>query len=206
MKLTNKVALVTGGGRGIGRAMALAFAHEGASVIVAARTVSEIEATAMEITNLGRQALAIPTDVSNWEQVKAMVERTVESFGTIDVLVNDARIQGPIGALTDNSVADWVEAININLLGVAFSMRAVLPTMISNRRGKIINLSGGGAAGSRSYFSSYAAAKVGVVRLTECIAEEVMEYNIQVNAMAPGPCNTRMFQEILAAGKAAGDS
>lgn len=204
MKLADKVAVVTGGGRGIGRAIALAFAQEGASVVVAARTTQEIEGTAVEIRKLGHAAMAVRTDVSKWDEVVALMDQSAQAFGQVDILVNNAGVQGSIGALVDNPVVDWVEALHINLIGVFYCMKAALPFMMATKRGKIINLSGGGAAGPRPYFSSYAAAKAAVVRLTETVAKEVENYNIQVNAMAPGPCNTRMFREILAAGAAAG--
>lgn len=203
--LVQRVAIVTGGGRGIGRAIALAFAEEGADIVVVSRTPVEIEATAVEIGTRRRRALAIPADVSNPQDVRAMVERTVREFGTVHILVNDAGVQGPIGLLVNNDAEQWRQTIRINLVGAFLCCKAVLPVMIQQGYGKIINLSGGGATSPRPYFTAYAASKAAVVRLTETLAEEVKEYNIQVNAIAPGAVNTRMLDEVLAAGEAAGE-
>ena len=205
MRLEGKVAVVTGGGRGIGRAIALAFAYEGAGVVVVSRTASEIEATATEIRAAKRQALALPADVSNPSDVTGMVERAIREFGRVHILVNNAGVLGPIGPLVDSDVGRWMDTIRINLVGPFLCCKGVLPTMIQQRYGKIINLSGGGATFPRPYFSAYAASKAAVVRLTETLAEEVKEYNIQVNALAPGAVNTRMLEQILTAGEAAGE-
>jgi len=204
MKLRDKLTIITGGGRGIGKAIALRFAQEGADIVVISRTFSEIAQTAEEIKEMGRRSLPIRADVSSREDVEDMVERVVREFGKVDVLVNNAGIQGPIGPVVENNVDQWIKTININLIGTFLCTRAVLPIMIRSRRGKIINLSGGGATSPRPYFSAYSASKAAVVRLTETIAEEVKEFNIQVNAIAPGSVNTRMLEEIIAAGKAAG--
>lgn len=200
-----RVAIVTGGGRGIGRAIALAFADEGADVVVVSRTPAEIEATATAIRAQKRRALAIPADVSNPQDVTAMVERTIREFGTVHILVNNAGVQGPIGLLINNDVGQWIETIRINLTGTFLCCKDVLPVMIQQGYGKIINLSGGGATSPRPYFTAYAASKAAVVRLTETLAEEVKEYNIQLNAIAPGAVNTHMLDQLLAAGEAAGE-
>jgi 3-oxoacyl-[acyl-carrier protein] reductase len=199
------VAIVTGAGRGIGRAIALAFAGEGASVIVASRTFSEIAETAAQVQALGGRALAVQADVANQADVTKMVEQAVQAFGTVDILVNNAGVQGPIGPLVENDTQGWIRTVMINLIGTFLCCQAVLPMMIQQRRGKIINLSGGGATAPRPHFSAYAASKAAVVRLTETLAEEVKPYNIQVNAIAPGAVNTRMLEQILAAGPAAGE-
>jgi len=205
MKLDNKIAIVTGAGRGIGKAIALSLAREGAHVVVLSRTLSEIEQTAAEIEALGRRALAVKADVSDREDVNNMVQSAIQEFGKVDILVNNAGIQGPIGSLVENEIDHWIQTIYVNLIGVFLCSRAVLPIMMERRQGKIINLSGGGATSPRPYFSAYGAAKAAVVRLTETLAEEVKEYNIQVNVIAPGTVNTRMLEEVLAAGGATGD-
>jgi NAD(P)-dependent dehydrogenase (short-subunit alcohol dehydrogenase family) len=204
MELLGKIAIITGGGRGIGRAIALAFAREGASIAVAARTRHEIDETSVCIRELGCSALSIKTDVSKWDDVVHLVNCTQETLGTVDILVNCAGVQGPIGSMVDNEVAEWIESIQINLVGVFLCTKAVMPIMLAKRFGKIINLSGGGAATPRERFTSYSAAKAGVIRLTESLSKEVADYNIQVNAIAPGPCKTRMIEQILAAGERAG--
>jgi len=205
MKLAGKAAIITGAGRGIGRAITLAFAQEGADVLVASRTLSEVAKTTEEARALGRHALALKVDVSNRDEVERMVAQALEEFGKLDILVNNAGIYGAIGPLVDNDPEKWVQTVRINLFGSFFSARAVLPLMIRQRRGKIINLSGGGATSPLPNFSAYAASKAAIVRLTETLAEEVKGFNIQVNAIAPGAVNTRLTDEILAAGAAAGE-
>ena len=205
MKLAGKAAIITGAGRGIGRAITLAFAQEGADVLVASRTLSEVAKTTEEARALGRHALALKVDVSNRDEVERMVAQALEEFGKLDILVNSAGIYGAIGPLVDNDPEKWVQTVRINLFGSFFCARAVLPVMIRQRRGKIINLSGGGASSPLPNFSAYAASKAAIVRLTETLAEEVKGFNIQVNAIAPGAVNTRLTDEILAAGAAAGE-
>ena len=204
MKLKDKVAVVTGAGRGIGKAIALAFAREGADVVVVSRTPSEVKETAAQIGALGRHALALRVDVSRVQDVENMVASATEEFGRIDVLVNNAGILGPVGPLVENDVKHWIETIKVNLIGTFLCCKAVLPVMIAQRKGKIINLSGGGAAYPNPRFSAYATSKAAVVRLTDTLAEELTEFNIQVNAIAPGAINTGIQEEILAAGKVAG--
>jgi len=204
MKLRDKVAIVTGAGRGIGKAIALTFASEGADLTVVSRTVNEVERTAREVRKLGRRALALKVDVSNEDDVRRMVEETLNVFSGIDILVNNAGILGPVGPLHENDVKEWVETVYINLIGTFLCCRAVLPVMIKQRSGKIINLSGGGAVYPKPYFSAYACSKAAVVRLTETLAEEVKKYNIQVNAIAPGAVKTKMVEQMVEAGCRAG--
>jgi len=205
MKLAGKTAIITGAGRGIGRATALAFAHEGADVVVTSRTLSEVTETAEEARASGRQALALKVDVSDRDEVHMMAARALEEFGKIDVLVSNAGTYGPIGTLVDNDPEEWVRTIGVNLFGTFFCARAVLPHMIREQRGKIINLSGGGATSPLPNFSAYAVSKTAIVRLTENLAEEVKKWNIQVNAIAPGGVNTKLTEEVFAAGAAAGE-
>jgi 3-oxoacyl-[acyl-carrier protein] reductase len=204
MRLGGSAAIVTGAGRGIGRAIALAFAAEGASVVVAARTAAEVQETARLARDLGRRAVPVIADVSQPEAAERITAAALHEFGTVDILVNNAGVPGPIGPLIDLSRDEWLEAIAINLGGVFLCTRSVLPIMVQRGAGKIINLSGGGATSGRPYFTAYAAAKAAVVRLTESLAQEVQRHNIQVNAIAPGAVNTRMTDAVLAAGRAAG--
>jgi len=205
LKLEGKTAIVTGSGRGIGSAIALAMAEEGADIVVLSRTWSEVAETAAKVNDLGRRSLTLDVDVSKIEQVERMVKSAMQEFGKIDILVNCAGVQGPIGPLVENESAEWIKTMNINLIGTFLCCKAVLPVMIEQRRGKIINFSGGGACEPRPRFSAYAVSKAAVVRLTETLAEEVKEFNIQVNAIAPGAINTRMHDQVLAAGQAAGE-
>jgi len=205
MNLQNKVALVTGAGRGIGQAIALALARDGASLVAVSRTLSEIQDTVIKARALGSQALAIRADIANQSDITKMVAETLQTFGTVDILVNNAGIQGPIGCLVDNDVNAWIKTVMVNLVGTFLCCRAVLPVMIQQKRGKIINLSGGGATAPRPNFSAYASSKAAIVRLTETLAEEVKPYNIQVNAIAPGAINTKMLEEVIQAGEAAGE-
>lgn len=205
MKLKDKIAVVTGAGRGVGSAIAFEFAKEGADLVVVSRTISEVIETAKQVETLGRQALAVKVDVSKWEDVNNMVSLTLQKFGKIDVLVNNAGILGPVGTLAENDVNQWIETINVNLIGTFLCCRAVLPSMIKQHQGKIINLSGGGAVYPRPRFSAYAASKAAVIRLTETLAEEAKKFNVQVNAIAPGAVDTRLHEQILAAGEAAGE-
>jgi 3-oxoacyl-[acyl-carrier protein] reductase len=204
-KLKGKVAIVTGAGRGIGKAISISFAREGAKLVVVSRTFSEVLETAREIEMVGGEALPLRVDVSSKGEVEEMVERACERFKGIDVLVNNAGILGPVGALHENDVDEWIKTIHVNLIGAFLCCRAILPLMIQQRSGKIINLSGGGAAYPRPNFSAYACSKAAVVRLTETLAEEVKDYNIQVNAIAPGVVKTRLVEEIAAAREKAGE-
>ena len=205
MILSGRTGLVTGAGRGIGRAITLALAGAGADLVLVARTATELAETSDQIRRLGQEAMTAPVDVSRREQVRQAVARALERFGQVDILVNNAGVQPPIGPLADNDAEDWVHTVAVNLFGVFHCIQAVLPGMMAQRGGKIINLAGGGAAGPRPNFSAYAVSKAAVVRLTETLAEEVRPYNIQINAIAPGAVNTRMLDEVLAAGAAAGE-
>lgn len=204
MRLRNKVAVITGGGRGIGKAIALRFAREGASIVVAARSKDEVQDTVRGIVADGGVALGMQTDVSSLESVSSFFQTAVRQFGTIDILVSGAAIQGSIGPLHEIDNDGWVRTIQINLVGTFFCIKLVLPIMIREKRGKIITFSGGGAVSPRPRFTAYATSKAAIVRFTESLAEEVREFNIQVNAIAPGPVNTRMVGEIIQAGEKAG--
>lgn len=205
MILKDKVSIITGGSRGIGKAIAVAFAREGSHLVLTSRTEAELKASRQEIKELSSTRIEIsPTDVSKEEQVKALIDFTLEKFGAIDILVNCAGIYGPIGFITNIDSEKWIEAININLCGTFLCIKGVLPTMIKNKKGKIINLSGGGATSPFPRFSAYSTSKAAVVRLTETLAQEVQGYNIDINAIAPGAVNTRLLDQVLQAGEAAG--
>lgn len=201
MKLKGKIALITGGSGGIGRAIAIEFANEGAIVILATRNKSKLIAAKEEILKKNGKAIVIQADISNFNQVKRLISEVTRKFGTIDILVNCAGIQEPIGCFYNNNINLWRKNIETNLFGTIFCSKAVLPGFMNKKFGKIINFSGGGATCSRPNFSAYAAAKAAVVRFTETLAEELKDYNVDVNSIAPGPINTEMLNEILLAGK-----
>ncbi len=206
MKLADKVALVTGGGRGIGRAVATALIAQGARVALADIDHPQLFRKESDPQGIGADsAIPIQVDVSKPEEVETAVSRLLESFGTIDILVNAAGVQLPIGSLDQVNAADWMKNVSVNLFGTMLCCRAVLPAMLARKAGKIINFSGGGATGPRPFFSAYAAAKTAVVRFTEVLAEEVRPFGIDVNAIAPGAVNTKMLDEIIDAGQNAGN-
>ncbi|MEW6607762.1 MAG: SDR family oxidoreductase [bacterium] len=203
MKLKDEVAIITGGGRGIGEAIAYAFAQEGVNLVLVSRTIEEINAVGSKAKRFDVETVSIKADISNPADVEKVVHTAIERFGKIDILVNNAGIQGPIGLLTDNDIEGWIKTININLIGSMMMMRAVLPFMMKRHKGVIINMSGGGSVTPSPRFSAYGASKAALVRLTETIAQEVKDYNIQVNAIAPGAVNTKIFDEMLSAGEKA---
>jgi 3-oxoacyl-[acyl-carrier protein] reductase len=205
MDLKGKNAVVTGAGRGIGKRLAIAFAAEGARVGLLSRTQALLNVTHLEIADAGGDSLVVPADVAVYAQVQKAVEAVRQKFGPIDILINAAGVQGPIGPTAGIDPRAWAEVVSINLVGMFHCCRAVLPEMIARRSGKIINLSGGGASNSRPFFSGYAASKVAVVRFTETLADEVAEHNVQVNAIGPGATYTHMTDEVLEAGERAGE-
>ena len=204
MRLENRVALITGSGRGIGKAIALAYAKEGASLALAARNREELEETAGQAKALGATVCVIPTDITDQVQVKNMATVALEQFSRIDVLVNNAGIGGPVGPLQDNDVTTWIQTVQVNLIGTYLCCREVLPAMLGQDRGKIINLSGGGGMFAWGQMSAYCASKAAVVRLTEGLALELAGTNVQVNALGPGSINTKMWEEMRDAAKEAG--
>ena len=196
-ELQGQVAIVTGGGRGIGQATAIALARAGASVTVAARTVSEIEETAAIIGREGGRALACPTDVSIPDAVARMVAETERRLGAIDVLVNDAGVPGPLGPLWEADVDEWWETLAINLRGPFLCCRAVLPSMLARGRGRIINVSSGTGRMVIPWMSAYATSKCALTRLTELLASEVQDRGVLLFALEPGTVRTRMAEYAL---------
>jgi len=196
MKLAGKVAVITGGGRGIGRAIALSFAGEGASVVVSARTGPEIEEVAREVEKQGRKSLALQADVSREEDVKSMIGETLKVFGRVDILVNNAGTNLPYRNVVDMTLEEWNRVLEVNLTGPFLCSRAAMPAMIAQRSGKIINISSIGARYGAAGRSPYRSSKTALLQFTYCLAAEVKQYGIDVNAVCPGPTETRMMKDI----------
>ena len=212
MRLKDKVAIVTGGGKGIGKAISLAFASEGATVVIAGRSVAPLEETAREIRSRNGRALAVPTDVAGEEGVNRMVDRTIEEYGRIDILVNNSGITGPTAAVVDMDLKAWNETLAINLTGAMLCSRGVLRHMIPRKSGTIIMMSsegGRGCDGKSGYpnRSAYTCSKIGMIGLTESMSVEVGQYGIRVNAISPaGVIGDRILNIIKGRAEAMGIS
>jgi NAD(P)-dependent dehydrogenase (short-subunit alcohol dehydrogenase family) len=213
--LKGKIAIVTGAGRGIGKAIALTLAEAGADVTVVARTAEQIERTAEEIRKLGRRALAVPADVTKKAQVENAVSQTVSQFGKIDILVNNAgtSILKPVAFLpgpkftgwqvadswdTPLTEEDWHVVLNTNLTSAFLFAQAVAPYLLKQKRGKVINISSNSADLAPPYFSAYCVSKAGLSMFTRCLATEWAPFNICVNAVGPGDVLTELSGRVLA--------
>ena len=203
MKLTDKFAVITGASQGLGMAIARRFVQEDANVLLCARTANDLEAAAAQLratAGPGVSVLAEAADVSSKADVDRLVEKVHQHFGKLDILISNAGVVGPKGASEQVDWDDWSRTISINLLGTVLCCRAFLPMLRQSSQGKIVLLSGGGATKPMPYFSAYAASKAAVVRFGETLAEELRETGVDVNCVAPGALNTRMLEEVLAAG------
>lgn len=198
MKLQDKVAIITGGGRGLGRSVALTFGKEGANVALAARTKEQIEHVADELRSFRRSAIAVPTDVSDEDQVNHLVKRTLEAYGTIDILVNNAGIRGSIGPIHKISLEEWEQTLRLNLTATFLCSKAVLPVLMEKKEGKIINVAT--TITPRPNLTPYMVAKAGVTHFTKQLSRELKDFNIQVNAIHPGVMDTQMQKELREAG------
>jgi 3-oxoacyl-[acyl-carrier protein] reductase len=199
--IRGKSVLITGAGRGIGKRLALGFAAEGAKVGLLARSQAELDLAKLEIEQADGAAMRLRADVRQVDELTHAVERMREAYGSLDVLIAAAAIQGPIGPFVTTKPKAWNETIETNLIGAVNACRAVLPPMIERRSGKIILIAGGGSAYARPNFTAYAASKTALVRFGETLSEEVRDHNVQVNIVAPGAAYSHMTDEILHAGE-----
>ena len=202
MKLKNLNALITGGSQGLGKTIAEHFLREGANVVICSRGEKELFATREELARKfsAQKVFAKTCDVSNEAQVNGLVAFALRELGSLQALVLNAGIYGPMGPTESVSLDEWRRALDINLFGVLLPSRAVIPHFKKAGRGKIIVLSGGRATNPLPNISSYAASKAAVVRLMETLAEELKSFHVDVNAIAPGALATRLVDEVLAAG------
>ncbi len=191
MQLTNKVAIVTGAGRGIGRAIAIAYAAEGANVVIAARSENQLNEVADVISANGGNVLTVPSDLRNRTEVENLIRKTMESYRQIDILVNNAGIN-PRGLFLETTDQEWDEVWKINVMGVVHCCRAVLPIMKQQKSGNIINIGSGMGQVGHANLSIYCASKAALHGLTQAIAEEVWQDGIIANILIPGPVKTEL--------------
>jgi NAD(P)-dependent dehydrogenase (short-subunit alcohol dehydrogenase family) len=201
--LSGRAAVITGANQGLGRVIAEHFVRAGASVLLTARDRTLLEETRealVPLARVGQKVLIECGDVSNRESCDAVVNRAWRELPGLNILVNNAGVYGPKGAIEDVDWDEWIRAIEIYLFGTVYMCRAIIPTLKAGKYGKIVNLSGGGATAPLPRISAYAASKAAVVRMTDTLAEELRDWNIDVNAIAPGALNTRLLDEVLEAG------
>jgi NAD(P)-dependent dehydrogenase (short-subunit alcohol dehydrogenase family) len=200
--LSGRTAIITGASHGFGAAIANRFLVANASVMLCARDAVELERRRMGLAaaySVDRVAVQ-RADIANEEDVDALFEAATRTFGRIHILVNNAAITGPIGLFDEVDWSEWLATISVNLAGTAYCARRALSLFKPQRYGKIINISGGGAGDPLPRMSAYAICKAAIARLTETLALEVKEFGVDVNAVAPGPLATRMFDQMIAAG------
>ena len=201
--LKRKSVIVTGASKGLGFEIAKNFVKSGANIMICSRNLKEIKKSCQRLNLIkkkGQKIIYSSTDISSYDQVKILVRKTLKNFKKIDILVNNAGIYGPKGNIESTNWSEWEKTIKINLLGSIMLCREVIPHFKKNNKGKIIQLSGGGATSPLPSISGYAVSKAGIVRFIENLSEEVKKFNIDINAVAPGPLNTGMLEEVLKAG------
>ena len=192
--LTGKIAIVTGAGRGIGKAIALALGRAGARVALAARSESELRAVAEEIRSGDGDALALSTDVTRDDEMERLVQRTLKEWGSIDILVNNAG-WGKTGPVVSSTTADWDATLKVNLRAPMILSRLVLPTMLEKRSGAIVNIGSISAKAGQANTAAYSASKFGILGFTQSLFEEVREYGVKVSVILPGFVDTPLIPQ-----------
>ncbi len=203
MILNGKTAIVTGASQGLGVEIAKGLLLKGANIIIAARSVdllNKVRDSLMPLCCKGQSILPIKCDVSITSDVDSLIEQSLSHYGNIDILINNASVFGPMGSLENVSWSEWAETINVNLLGTVYMCRMAIPHLKKSLRSKIINIAGGGAAKPYPSICAYATSKSAIIRFTEELAAELRPHGIDVNAIAPGPLNTRFVDEAIQAG------
>jgi NAD(P)-dependent dehydrogenase (short-subunit alcohol dehydrogenase family) len=195
--LKDKIAVITGGGRGLGRVIALACAREGADLVLASRSVEALQETRIEVESFGRLALVVPTDIRHEDSVRNLAEQALARFGHIDILVNNTGITGPTAPLWEITPVEWEETFAVNVTGAYLCCRAFLPSMIERRSGSILFISS--MTGKRALFgrSPYAAGKLALVGLARTLAWETGPYGIRVNVISPGPIEGERVERVI---------
>ena len=202
--LAGRAAVITGANQGLGEAIACAYVQAGADVFLCARNeakLAEVQARLKGVAAAGQRVEVMGADVSKRADVTRLASAALQAFPHLQILVNNAGVYGPKGRIEEVDWDEWVQAVEINLLGSILMARAFLPHFRSQRYGKIIQLSGGGATAPLPLISAYAASKAGIVRFMETLAEEVKEDRVDINSIAPGALNTRLLDEVLEAGE-----
>ena len=201
--LSGKVAVITGASQGLGLEIAQHFLNAGANLILCARNAEQLESTITSLElycNNEQRIYSIIADVSREENANSVIGLAIEKFNACHILVNNAGVYGPMGPIDDVNIHEWIRAVEINLFGSVYMSRAITPILKKQKYGKIIQLSGGGATAPLPNLSAYAASKAAIVRFAETLAEELREFGVDVNSIAPGALNTRMLDEVITAG------
>ncbi|MRX41485.1 3-ketoacyl-ACP reductase [Flavobacterium sp. LC2016-23] len=193
--LKNKNALITGAGKGIGKAIAIALAKEGVNVILISRTQADVDQLSAEISNLGVKALALSADVSDITSINTAVEKALAEFTNIDILINNAGIAA-FGKFLELEPAAWEKIIQVNLMGTYYTTRAVLPNMIERQTGDIINISSTAGLNGNALTSAYSASKFAVMGLTDSLMQEMRKHNIRVTALTPSTVATDLALDL----------
>lgn len=195
INLKNKNALITGAGKGIGKAVAIALAKEGVNIVLIARTQADIDEVAQEINTYGIKTLALTADVADINSVNLAIEKAIASFQTIDILINNAGIAA-FGKFLELEPSEWERIIQVNLMGVYYVTRAILPNMIERQTGDIINISSTAGLNGNALTSAYSASKFALLGLTDSLMQEMRKHNIRVTALTPSTVATDMAKEL----------